>query len=270
MQMVMLRPSEPALAPFIESLWHFTSDWSHERERILPTGTMQLLVNLYEDELRIYTGKDYSRLERMGGVAISGAYANAFGIDTHEQRCVMGVAFRPGGAAPFFREPADALRAAHTELTCVWGRDGAVLRERLLEAKTPQDALHRLEAALLERVVRGLEVNKPIDFALSALDRGVPVKALTERLGLTPARFIREFQQTVGLTPKRYARVRRFGRVLEAVEAGRAVNWGRVAASCGYYDQAHMIHEFHEFAGMNPTLYRPRAEGDRNHALLPG
>ena len=269
MQMVMLRPSEPALAPFVESLWHFTSDWSHARERILPTGTMQLLVNLYEDELRLYTGADCSKLESMRGVAISGAYAHPFGIDTREQRCVMGVAFRPGGAAPFFREPADALRAAHTELTCVWGRHGAVLRERLLEAPTPHERLRRLEAALLERVVRGLEVDKRIDFALTALDDGVPVKALTEQLGLTPARFIREFQQVVGLTPKRYARVRRFGRVLESVERGEAVNWGRVAADCGYYDQAHMIHEFREFAGMNPTLYRPRAEGDRNHALLP-
>ena len=268
MQILTLRPSEPALVPFIESLWHFTSDWAHERERILPTGTMQLLVNLYEDEMRIYTGPHYAKLERMGGAVISGAYANPFGIDTREQRCVVGVAFRPGGAAPFFREPSDALQAEHTELDRVWGRDGAVLRERLLEAPSPEAALRRLEAVLLERVVRGLELNKPIDFALSALDRGVPVRALTERIGFTPARFIREFQRTVGLTPKRYARVRRFGRVLEAVERGQAVNWSQVAASCGYYDQAHMIHEFREFAGMNPTLYRPRAEGDRNHALV--
>jgi hypothetical protein len=29
-----------------------------------------------------------------------------------------------------------------------------------------------------------------------------------------------------------------------------------------------MIHDFQEFSGMNPTSYRPRAVGDRNHALI--
>jgi AraC-like DNA-binding protein len=270
MQILTLRPSEPALAPFIESLWHFTGDFTHARERILPTGTMQLLVNLYEDELRLYTGPDFARVERLGGAAISGAYGLPFGIDTEEQRCIVGVAFRPGGAAPFFTEPSDALSAQHVELDRVWGREGAALRERLLEEPSPHAILRRLEAVLLARASRGLEVDKRIEFSVSALDRGVPVRALTEQLGMTPGRFIRTFDQAVGLTPKRYSRVRRFARVLEAVEQGRAVQWSRVAASCGYYDQAHMIHEFQEFAGMNPTLYRPRAEGDRNHALLPG
>jgi transcriptional regulator GlxA family with amidase domain len=143
-----------------------------------------------------------------------------------------------------------------------------VLRERLLEAATPAEALRTLEAVLLERVARPLEVDKLVDFSVTALDRGVPVGVLTDRVGMTAARFIRHFQQAVGLTPKRFGRVRRFGRVLEAFELGRSVNWGQLAAECGYYDQAHLIHEFQEFAGMNPTFYRPRAHGDRNHALI--
>jgi methylphosphotriester-DNA--protein-cysteine methyltransferase len=87
---------------------------------------------------------------------------------------------------------------------------------------------------------------------------------------MTPKRFIRHFQQVVGITPKRFARVRRFGRVLQSIELGRPVDWSGVAATCGYFDQAHLIQEFREFSGMNPTLYRPRAQGDRNHALVSG
>jgi len=263
-----LTPSSPALRPFIESLWHFTGDLPHARERILPTGTMQLLVNLHEDEFRVYGGDDFSRVQRIRGAVISGAYARPFGIDTDEQRCVVGVAFRPGGAAPFFGPPCDALREDHVELERVWSRDGVLLRERLLEAPTPAAALRTLEAVLLQQIAHPLEVDKPVDFALGALERGAPVGRVTERLGMTPKRFIRRFQEQVGITPKRYARVRRFGRVLEAFEHGRAVNWSAVAASCGYFDQAHLIHEFQEFSGMNPTHYRPRATGDRNHALI--
>jgi AraC-like DNA-binding protein len=266
--MVQLRPTSPALQPFVEWLWHFQGDFSHARERILPTGTMQLLVNLHEDELRTYTGPGFEQVVRIGGAAISGAYAQPFGIDTLEQRCIVGVSFRPGGGALFFADPADALREDHVELEVVWGRDGALLRERLLEAATPAAILRTLEAVLLERVARPLEVDELVDFSVSALDRGVPVRALTERIGMTPGRFIRHFQQAVGLTPKRFGRVRRFGRVLQSIELGHPVKWSQLAAECGYYDQAHMIHEFQEFAGMNPTLYRPRAQGDRNHALI--
>jgi len=270
MQLLRVPPSSPALRPFIEWLWYFTGDMPHARERILPTGSMQLLVNLHEDELRIYGGDDFSRVRRLRGVALSGTYARPFGIDTDEQRRIVGVAFKPGGAAPFFRAPADAVREDHVELDALWGRDGRTLRERLLEAPTPVAALRIVEDVLLAQVARPLEVDELVDFALSALDRGVPVGQVTARLGMTQKRFIRHFQQVVGITPKRFARVRRFSRVLEAIEKGRPVDWSGVAVGCGYYDQAHLIHEFREFSGMNPTLYRPRARGDRNHALVDG
>ena len=268
MPILQIAPATPALRPFIESLWHFTGEFEHAQERIMPTGTMQLLVNLDEDELRTYEGERFATVRRIRGAAISGAYARPFGIDTREQRCIVGVSFRPGGAAPFFRAPANALRELHVELDRVWSRDGAVLRERLLDAPSPAAALRALECALLERVARPLEVDKLVDFAIGALERGAPVGQLVSRVGTTPKRFIRHFEQIVGITPKRFARVRRFGRVLTSVELGQRVDWSAVAASCGYFDQAHMIHDFQEFSGMNPTDYRPRAQGDRNHSLI--
>jgi AraC-like DNA-binding protein len=267
-QILKIVPTSPALRPFVEAIWHFTGEFAHDRERILPSGTMELLVNLEEDELRLYEGEGFAKVRRMRGAAICGAYAKPFGIDTREQRCIVGVAFRPGGAAPFFRAPADALRDQHVELDCLWSRDGTLLRERLLDAPSPEAALRELERALLERIAHPLEVDKLVDFATAALERGAPVAELVARVGMTPKRFIRHFEQVVGITPKRFARIRRFGRVLESVELGRRVDWTAVAASCGYFDQAHMIHEFQEFSGMNPTHYRPRVQGDRNHALI--
>lgn len=270
MKVLVVPPSSPALAPFVESLWYFAGELPHARERIVATGTMQLLVNLHEDELRTYHGEGFASVRRIRGAAISGAYALPFGIDTLEQRRIVGVAFRPGGAAPFFAAPSDALRGDHVELDRLWGRDGALLRERLLEAPTPVGALRSLEAVLLASVVRPLEVDKLVEFAVAAFDRGASVGQVTSRLGMTPRGFIRRFQQVVGLTPKRFARVRRFGRVLESIENGRAVDWSGVAVSCGYFDQAHLIHEFREFSGMSPTLYRPRGDGGRYHAVLDG
>jgi AraC-like DNA-binding protein len=60
----------------------------------------------------------------------------------------------------------------------------------------------------------------------------------------------------VGLTPKQVSRLFRFRGCLEAAHKAPDPDWGDIAADCGYYDQAHMIHEFQEFAGMTPAQYR--------------
>lgn len=73
------------------------------------------------------------------------------------------------------------------------------------------------------------------------------------------------------MAPKRFARVRRFQRLL-ALAAGQAAtaargggDWARLAAECGYHDQAHMIHDFRSFAGQSPSEYAPRSVAERNH-----
>jgi AraC-like DNA-binding protein len=268
-QILQVHPTAPALRPFVEVLWHFEgADLRHVRERILPTGTMQLLVNLHEDELRTYRGDGFEQVERIRGAGLSGAYAAPFGIDTAEQRWVVGVQFKPGGAAPFLPAPADALSEDHVEIDALWGRDGAVLRERILEAPTPAAKLRTLEAALLERAVRPFEVDECVEFAVAACNRGVPIRDLTARLGMTPRRFTRRFRESVGLSPKRFARVRRFAQVLRAIQVGGPVDWSRVAADCGYYDQAHLIRDFREFSGVSPTGYRARANREGNHMVI--
>lgn len=266
---MLLRTPSPALAPFVASLWHYESagELAHTRERILPDGTMQLLVNLHEDELRSYHGADFLQIRRTRGATIAGIHGGHFAIDTAEQRAIVGVSFRPGGAAPFFRPPADALRESDVELDQVWGREGALLRERLLEQPTPAARLALLEALLLARAVRPLTPDPALHHAIAALERDVPVATVGERLGLSPRRLIDAFTAQVGTTPKRFARVRRFQRILKTLSAAHPPAWAELALQCGYFDQAHFIHEFRAFSGLHPTAYA-RAPSGHNHVIL--
>jgi AraC-like DNA-binding protein len=264
---VMRRPSA-VLAPFVEHLWYFQGDLPHVRERILPTGTMQLLVNLHEDELRMYHGAGFAQVERIGGAALGGAFTHSFAIDTAEQREIVGATFRPGGAFPFFAAPAHATVEVHAELGDLWGRDGAVVRERLCEAATPAAKLALLDAILRERAVRPLASDGSMEHAAAALAGGVAVGEVADRLGTSGKTFIRRFTERLGLTPKRYARVRRFQRVLDALGGGPPASWAELAIDVGYFDQAHLIHEFRALAGIRPTEYADSRTGGRNHVPL--
>jgi AraC-like DNA-binding protein len=67
----------------------------------------------------------------------------------------------------------------------------------------------------------------------------------------------RRFREAVGVSPKTLARIVRFQEVLRRSPAESAS--ADVALDCGYYDQAHLLRDFRDFAGVVPTLFRAAA-----------
>jgi AraC-like DNA-binding protein len=259
---VVVRPS-PILVPFVKSLW-YVENYGQGWERVLPSGGTQLLVNLFTDEL--WSWDDTCRRPiRIRGAALEGPRSGPILIDTARLRAMIGVAFRPGGVHPFFTPPASAAAGGLVELAELWGREGELLRERLLEVSAPAAKLRLLEEALIARAVRPLVLDPAAAFAIAALDRGIPVSTVADRLGVTSKRFALGVTARVGLRPKQFARVRRFQRVPRATFGENHIDWARLAVECGYYDQAHMIRDFHAFSGINPTSYTPRSEREHNH-----
>jgi AraC-like DNA-binding protein len=41
-----------------------------------------------------------------------------------------------------------------------------------------------------------------------------------------------------------------------------------VAQRCGYYDQPHMIKEFHSLSGSSPGYYLKRRDDNENHIIV--
>ena len=237
-------------------------------ERILPSGAAQLIVNLKEDQTRLYDPERPHRWIATSGSVLSGVQSRFQVIDTSEQEYVAGVAFRPGGTVPFMRMPAHEASDADVPLEAIWGRRRtAELRERLLESGNSEAQLDVLEAALLE-MFSPVGAHRAVTFALAAFDRApmtTSVADVTDAIGLSAKRFIERFKIEVGLTPKHYTRVRRFQRALTLTNRGRQVDWTRVALHCGYFDQAHFIHDFRSFAGLTPTAYQRAQTAFQNH-----
>jgi len=265
MPSIAVRPRSAALAPFVASLHYHSGEIPDAMERILPGGRVHLMVNLYEDEFRTYLGPDSATIHRTHGAVFAGPASQASVIDTREQRCLVTVDFKLGGASAFLRAPVSEAHNQLVELDQLWGRDGRLLRERLLEVRSPEAILRVLETVLLDHLVHAGNPDPAIPFAASALNCGLPVSEVTSRLGWLPKTFVRRFRQHAGLSPKRFARVRRLQRVLRSISDTGPIDWCDVAARHGYTDQAHFIHDFRDLTGLTPSAYRPRSRAEHNH-----
>lgn len=262
------RPSPP-LDAFVDRVWACRNEPQPcALERILPSGSAQLIVNLKEDQTRLYDPGRPDRVAVAAGSVLSGAHTRYQIIDTLEQEYVAGVAFKPGGSALIMRAPAHECRDVDVPLDHVWGpARTAMLREQLLEARTLDAMLDVLESTLCESWTRR-NLHPAVGYALGMFDRApqtTTIAAVTDRVGLSAKRFIERFKAEVGMTPKRYCRVRRFQRALTEADHCNQVDWTSVALDCGYFDQAHFIHDFRAFAGITPTAYEAARTPFHNH-----
>ena len=96
------------------------------------------------------------------------------------------------------------------------------------------------------------------------------MKSMVEHTGISARRFIELFRREVGLTPKLYCRITRFRSVISTLELETSVDWAATAATCGYFDQAHFIHEFRELAGITPSAYIAGRTASPNHVRVAG
>ncbi len=252
----------PPLALLVADFWLYEHyDGSHHRELILPSGTFEMVFNLAEDELRIYSAADPHQCRRFSGAVVSGPYAGSFMSDGAEEKSLLGVHFKSGGAAGFLGLPASDFRDEHVDLRTIWGPSADTLRERLCALTEPMSRFRLLERALLRRLSAYAGGHAAVRSALALVGSSTGTtrtRDLAAAVQLSQRRLIQLFAAEVGLTPKVFGRITRFQHAIARSRATLEVDWAELAVECGYYDQSHLIHDFAEFAGVGPDDYRRR------------
>ena len=266
-----LRPPAPPLDALVEKLW----DWdmppaAHHHERVLPQPGAQLIINLYEDQTRVYSDDADRRCLRSSGSVLGGPQLCSQIIDTAEQIRVMGVVFRPGGAGALTNEDMGAIAGRDVDLADLFGHAATALRQRLLETPQPARRLALLERWLHERM-RLPRIEPCVAHALSGLQRApqtARIGALLREIGVSERRLGQLFRRQVGYGPKQYARLLRFRAVVAQVHGLARVDWAGVAIDGGYCDQAHLAHEFRRFAGVTPSAFMAQRGPYPDHLAL--
>src|SRR5271168_4722824 len=147
------RTPAPPLSAFIDLLWYIQGGSGlHAKERLLPTGTIELVLPLHEERSRFYDPENLNWFEERRSPLLLGAQSGCVVIDATHEAAVIGVHFRPGGAFPFLGVPASEIENQSLSLEDIWGRDAIRLRERILAAEGPCEKLNVLERTLLTRL----------------------------------------------------------------------------------------------------------------------
>ena len=256
-------PAAP-LDEFVDSFWIIAGDGTGRSQRILPAGTVEVVINLHEDEIGVCDALP-DRYQRLSGAVVSGAYSRPFVCDARQHRCLMGVHFRPGGAFSFLGTPVTELSDRHVDLEDLWGPGAGRLRSRLCEAPTVRRQFRIMEQELFNRWQRSPGRHPAIGAALRLFGPSgtrSSTRDAARELGLSQRRFIQLFARNVGLTPKLLCRILRFqhARIL-AENARQDADWAGTAIASGYYDQSHLIRDFQDLSGLTPSEYLRQLPG---------
>ena len=266
----------PPVNEFVDYFWLFDGGQTTRKERIVPSGTSELVVNLRDDEVRIHDPEQPEHYTRFSGAILSGTYSRIFVVDAMQHESMLGVHFKPGGAFPFLGSPASELSDAHANLGDLWGRSALELRERLCSVNTHRKRFQILEEILSNRLLRSRKVHHAVPIALRLFGpsgTGALVRDVAREVGICQRRFRQVFAAHVGLTPKLFSRILRFQRA-RALAHQIKTDWAQLALTCGYFDQSHLINDFQEFSGFTPTEYIRRHQPDgrlkSHHVPIPG
>jgi AraC-like DNA-binding protein len=245
----------PALAPYVKCIWSFESlgrPCGEARERILPDSCVELVFH-FHDPYRTYFANGESALQPRSFVV--GQMRQFLEIAPEGRAGLLAVRFFARGAYLFFQRPLSEVAAGVVDLQDLWRSRAREWTERIALARDMAERVRFLERILLS-LLRGNGRTRPaVDRALRLIEasRGrLRIDDLADAVGVSNRHLTRQFQSAVGLTPKAFGRVARFLHAVELLAAKKHAALADVAHDCGYYDQAHFIHEFRELAGMSP------------------
>ncbi|WP_263381395.1 helix-turn-helix domain-containing protein [Granulicella arctica] len=180
-------------------------------------------------------------------------------IDAHRVRLIlrdhvqsMVVLFRPLGLYRLFRIPLSPLTGAGTEGHAVLGPQVSSLYQRLGNAESFGDRVRLLDSFFLHRLQRVQSLDPTARAMHRLASGGCNVGDAARMIGISERQFGRRSLEWAGVSPKALARVSRFQRAIGEYRSSQS-SWLDIAHKVGYYDQMHLVRDFHDLGGGPPT-----------------
>jgi len=248
-----------ALAPFVELFTYYagyTPD--HSIERLLPEGVIEIVIDLTDEPKFTYDNTTLKPNQTFKRSWVSGMRDSFLSIGIEPDSSMFVIRFRRGQAYPFLKLPVDKLYDRVIDGECIFGNSIATLREQILSASDPDAKFRCAEQFLLELTNDGVDIHPAVQYAVGEICRSPSTTTLRDvvrQTGYSHKHVITLFERFVGVRPKTFLRIMKFQHIVQSVDKAQTVHWAQIAADCGYYDQAHLIHDFRLFSGFSPEAY---------------
>lgn len=257
------------LSPYVEFFWYSKEENpSTDKERVLPNGASQLIINLENDNFRHFNNSDQQQKQEYNYAVLTGIHTRHIFIDPSTRLSTVGVVLRPGAVSSLFGTPASEFKNQVIGLEAVLKADISALRQQLIAAPTAEDKFRLLELFLSQYINSDFQVNPAVTFAVSEIDSHqgtIQISDILDKTGYSHRWITRVFKEISGVTPKQYARISRFQHSLKVIRENSSPNWANLALSCGYFDQSHFIHDFKDLSGISPSEYCNNQTDQVNH-----
>jgi methylphosphotriester-DNA--protein-cysteine methyltransferase len=257
-----LQPS-PALAEYVRRYEYFEADADHRV--VQPVAVSVFPVLLFYLATRATAFEYAVRRARLVPPAIALGPCDRRVADVRYLGRLMNfvVVFEPTGFSRLFHlSPGELRNYAHDgrDVLGAWIRD---LHSRLCEATRPEQMAEAVDEVLLRKSANALP-KSPMQCAAASLLRYKArsnLVSLASSLGLSDSSWRRHFISEIGVTPKRYLRMLRFQHAVALKRASPDRTWTEVCLDTGYYDQAHLIADFHDIGRATPSRFMRELAG---------
>lgn len=248
----------PALKGFVSNFMIHQVDFDAAQPQVkfsippLPEHCLFFYVRDSSDAENMATKKK----ETLSSSIVLGPHINRHHITPGRSHLMIKVGFQPGGLYRLLGIPMKELLCKDSfDGIDLLGNEMNEVNDRLKYAASFIEMKMIVETFLRKRIGK-LKQALPIDQALCLLVKGrglIKIEQLASLACLSIRQFERVFQQRIGLPPKHFSRMVRFSQAWIMKEQQPGVSWINIAHECGYFDQMHLIRDFHEFAGANPS-----------------
>lgn len=167
----------------------------------------------------------------------------------------FGARFFPGTAQQLLKCPIDKFTDKEVRLDDVL-RTSKGLAESICAAGSFEDRVKLFERYHSPGSKRKKTAPHLVSYLLDKINAApgeVRIQDLAEETGYSTRHINNVFKMHVGISPKLFHRIVRFQRCFGLLRHQKSPTFASLALDAGYYDQAHFINEFREFALCTPS-----------------
>lgn len=239
---------------------------SHFYEYRVSSGVSEIPTSVPDGciDVMFYWSKD---LKEMGADVI-GTLLRPHAVKVHIGCHYFGVRFLPGQRLLFDRVPFAEM--IEQTLPLEDNAENRLLIEKIATAPDFEGRMNAFMKMYLPKYIAdgsnvALEVmNQQMIKEIMKKKGNVKIGELAADMGYSERYASRMFTGRNGITPKKFCRIIRFQNALQEIEEKCIENYQLCdIEEIGYYDEAHLIHDFKEFCGQSPVKFLNELKRER-------